>query len=267
MRLSSSRSLARSPIVQVLLYASFVGAVIWFTYEGAVATGYRWDWHRVPGYLLEIRDGTAVPGRLIDGLMVTLKITFWSFLLMVVFGLSAALLGRSPSLIGRWLARAYVELIRNTPLLVQLYVAYFVLAPIFGIDRTVCAVLTLAAFEGAYAAEIFRAGLDGVAKGQWEASSSLGLGTVDSYRFVLLPQAVRSILPPLTGQTVSLIKDSSIVSVIAVYDLTTEARDAIADSFLTFEIWLTVAAIYLVMTVSLSLAVTSLERRLARAYG
>jgi polar amino acid transport system permease protein len=173
-------------------------------------------------------------------------------------------LDRSASIVGRGLARGYVELIRNTPLLVQLYVVYFALSPVLGLDRTTAAVLTLALFEGAYAAEMFRAGLDSVPKGQWEAGDALGLSRFRLYRHVILPQAVRLVLPPLTGQTVSLIKDSAIVSVIAVFDLTTEARNIIAETFLVFEVWFTVALIYLSLTVTLSFAVTVLEHRLQR---
>jgi polar amino acid transport system permease protein len=254
----------RNPYLHLLVYALVMASLVWGVYAGAVSTGYDWDWHRVPRYLFAWEDGTLYRGYLIDGLLVTLKITILAFGLMIVFGLVAALLGRSPSLVGRGLARGYVELIRNTPLLVQLYVVYFALSPVLGLDRMTAAVLTLALFEGAYAAEMFRAGLDSVPKGQWEAGDALGLSRYRLHRHVILPQAVRLVLPPLTGQTVSLIKDSAIVSVIAVFDLTTEARNIIAETFLVFEVWFTVALIYLAMTVTLSFAVTVLERRLQR---
>ncbi|MFN7194513.1 MAG: ABC transporter permease subunit, partial [Rhodospirillales bacterium] len=101
-----------------------------------------------------------------------------------------------------------------------------------------------------------------VPKGQWEAGRSLGLSKAALYRHVVLPQALRLVLPPLTGLSVSLVKHSSIVSVIAVFDLTNEGRNVIADTFLTFEIWLTVAAIYLVVTGTMSLGVSQIERRM-----
>jgi polar amino acid transport system permease protein len=145
----------------------------------------------------------------------------------------------------RMIARAYLELIRNTPLLVQLFFIYFVMAPIFDLGRFASAVLSLSLFEGAYASEIFRAGIVSIHKGQWEAAQSLGLSTVDTYRRIILPQAIRRILPPLTSQAISLVKDSALVSTIAVYDLTMRGREIISETFLAFEIWFTVAAIYL----------------------
>ena len=138
------------------------------------------------------------------------------------------------------------------------------LAPTLGIDRFWTGVLCLAFFEGSYAAEIIRGGIASVAKGQWEASQSLGLSRYAAFRSVILPQAMRIILPPLTGQSVSLIKDSSIVSVIAIFDLTSEGRNVISDTFMSFEIWFTVAALYLVLTLSLSALAGWVERVMRR---
>ena len=136
---------------------------------------------------------------------------------------------------------------------------YFVLAPIFDLNRFYAAILALSLFEGAYASEIFRAGIVSIHQGQWEAAYSLGLSTFHTYRYIVLPQAVRRILPPLTGQAISLIKDSALVSTIAVYDLTMQGRAIIAETFLTFEIWFTIAAMYLMVTVTLSLVVNIME--------
>jgi polar amino acid transport system permease protein len=159
-------------------------------------------------------------------------------------------------------ARGYLELVRNTPLLVQLFFIYFVLSPIFEISAFASAVLTLSLFEGAYASEIFRAGILSIHRNQWEAAFSLGLGTWRTYRLVILPQAVRRILPPLTSQAVSLVKDSALVSTIAIYDLTMQGQAIIAETYLVFEIWFTVAAIYLGVTLALSFSVALLEKRL-----
>ncbi len=235
----------------------------WVLFAGAGALHYNWQWYRVPQYLYRFEQGIFYPGPLLRGLGVTLELSGWSLILTVVFGLTAALLQRSTSWIGHALARVYVEIVRNTPMLVQLYLVYFVLAPILGIERFAAAVLALAIFEGAYAAEIFRAGIEAVPRGQWEAAQALGLPRQALYRHVILPQALRVVLPPLTGLGVSLIKHSALVSVIAVADLTTEGRNLIADTFMTFELWLTVAALYLALTTSLSLLVGWLERRLA----
>ena len=162
---------------------------------------------------------------------------------------------------GRVVARGYLELVRNTPLLIQIFFIYFVLAPVLDMEAMTAAVLALSLFEGAYASEMFRAGILSIADGQWEAAHSLGLSTRDTYVFVILPQAVRRILPPLTGQAVSLIKDSALVSTIAIWDLTMQGQAVVSETFLTFEIWFTVAAIYLVITLSLSSLVHLLERR------
>jgi polar amino acid transport system permease protein len=173
-----------------------------------------------------------------------------------------ALFRMSSSFVARVVARGYLELIRNTPLLVQIFFLYFVMAPVLGIDRFVAAVLALSLFEGAYASEIFRAGIVSIHKGQWEAAHSLGLSTFHTYLHIILPQAIRRLLPPLTSQAISLIKDSALVSTIAVYELTMQGRAIVADTFMTFEIWFTIAAIYLVVTVALSIVVNIMEIRL-----
>ena len=160
------------------------------------------------------------------------------------------------------LARSYLEVIRNTPVLVQRFLFFYILAPIFGFDGFWAGVFTLAFFEGAHAMEIFRAGIQSVGRGQWEAAESLGLSPLDVYRDVVLPQALRLVLPPLTGLVVNLIKHSAIVRAIAIADLTTAGRNVVADTFMSFEIWFTVAAIYLVVTVTLSVFVSYLEHRL-----
>ncbi|MFO1424794.1 MAG: amino acid ABC transporter permease [Candidatus Competibacteraceae bacterium] len=245
-----------------LAFLAVLAGLGWVIVEGAGALHYNWQWYRVPQYLYRFEDGVFQPGPLLCGLGVTLELTGWSLLLTVVFGLTAALLQRSTSWTGRALARVYVEIVRNTPMLVQLYLVYFVLAPILGMDRFAAAVLALALFEGAFAAEIFRAGIEAIPRGQWEAADALGLSRYAVYRRVILPQAIRLVLPPLTGLAVSLIKHSALVSVIAVADLTTEGRNLIADTFMTFELWFTVAALYLTLTTSLSLLVGWLERRL-----
>ena len=122
--------------------------------------------------------------------------------------------------------------------------------------------MALSLFEGAYASEIFRAGIVSVHRGQWEAAFSIGLNNYQTYRLIILPQALRRILPPLTSQAVSLIKDSALVSTIAIYDLTMRAQTIIAETFLVFEIWFTVAAIYLTITLALSATVFYMEKRL-----
>ena len=240
------------PWVDIIKFLLVMVALSWLLYRGTERLGYNWQWHRVPRYILSFEGGKLILGPLMDGLIVTLRICSWSLVLAALFGLVTALLRMSNSFVGGAVARGYLELVRNTPLLVQLFFIYFLLAPVLGIGRFSAGVLALSLFEGAYASEIFRAGIVSIDKGQWEASHSLGLSTIHTYRYIILPQAIRRILPPLTSQAVSLIKDSALVSTVAIYDLTMQAQVIISETFLTFEVWFTVAAIYLILTVALS---------------
>jgi polar amino acid transport system permease protein len=258
------RLVSPSSIRDLFCFGLTAAAVFWLIARGSERLGYSWHWRQIPRYFFSIIDGQFIAGPLLKGLAVTLEITAISLVLAGCIGLVTALLRLSSSMVGRGLARAYLELIRNTPLLVQIFFLYFVMAPIFDIGRTATAILALSLFEGAYASEIFRAGIESIGRGQWEACHSLGLSRGQSYRWVILPQAVRRILPPLTSQAVSLIKDSALVSTIAVYDLTMEGRTVIADTFLTFEIWFVVAALYLLLTLTLSALANGLERRFPR---
>ena len=238
--------------MDITKFLMVVAVLIWVMARGTQQLGYNWQWYQVPKYIFQFQDGEFSFGPLLFGLAVTFRITAWGLVLSMIIGLVTALLRLSDSFLARIVARGYLELIRNTPLLVQLFFLYFVAAPILGIDRFTAGVLTLSLFEGAYASEIFRAGIVSIARGQWEAAHSLGLSTFHTYRHIVLPQAIRYILPPLTSQAVALIKDSALVSTIAIYDLTMQGQIIISETFLTFEIWFTVAAIYLVLTVVLS---------------
>ena len=245
----------------VLQFAVFVAALLGLAVSGAAGMGYNWQWYRLPEYLVRVVEGELLRGPLAYGLVVTLELTGWSVLISLAIGLAAALLRLSDSFSGRVVAKVYLETVRSTPLLIQVYLFYFVLGPILGLDRFWVGVLALSVFEGAFAGEAIRAGILSVRRGQWEAGASLGLSRAQLYRSVVLPQAVPLMLPPLTGIVISLIRNSAIVSVIAVFDLTTEARNIIAETFLSFEIWITVAAIYLAFTVALSILASRLERR------
>lgn len=239
-----------------------MGAVIWLLILGTERLGYHWQWYRVPQYIFSFEEGKFTSGPLIDGLAVTFQITGISLLLAFVFGLITALFRLSDSFLAKLLSRIYLELIRNTPLLVQIFFIYFVLSPLLDISRFTSAVLALSLFEGAYASEIFRAGIVSIHSGQWEAAYSLGMDRFQAYLHIILPQAVRRILPPLISQAVSLIKDSALVSTIAIYDLTMQGRAIIAETYLTFELWFTVAAIYLLITASLSAGINLMEKML-----
>jgi polar amino acid transport system permease protein len=247
--------MAATKAVLVLLAVAFI------LISGTERLGYHWQWYRIPQYLLTSGQGGFTMGLLLKGLVVTVQITALSLVLSLALGLVSALLRLSGSFVARAVSRVYLEAIRNTPLLVQIFFIYFVASPVLGIGRFSSAVLALSLFEGAYISEIIRAGILSVPRGQWDAAFSIGMGRLDAYRSVILPQALRHALPPLTGQAVSLIKDSALVSTIAVYDLTMQAQAIIAETYLTFELWFTVAAIYLLMTLSLSMAASYMERR------
>ncbi|MGD9281065.1 MAG: amino acid ABC transporter permease [Desulfobacterales bacterium] len=251
----------RTVLLDVFKYLAVVAAVTWFMFNGTRQLGYNWQWYRVPQYIITLVDNQPVPGPLIQGLLITIRITAISVVLAFIFGLTSALMRISRSFLARTIARGYLEIIRNTPLLVQLFFIYFVLSPILNISGFASAVLALSLFEGAYASEIFRAGIVSIHRRQWEAAFSIGLNTYQSYRLIILPQALRRILPPLTSQAISLIKDSALVSTIAIYDLTMRGQTIIAETFLVFEIWFTVAAIYLAITLVLSATVFYMEKR------
>ncbi|MBT8334499.1 MAG: amino acid ABC transporter permease [Deltaproteobacteria bacterium] len=254
-------STSRVPYKDIVIYLFIMAGIVYIVLRGASEQGYHWQWYRIPQFLYTHKDGSFTLGPLLEGLKITLHITWISMILTYVIGLATALLRLSDSIIGRVVARLYLEVARNTPLIVQLFFIYFVVAPVLGIDRLFAAILALSLFEGAYASEIYRSGIVSLPKGQWEASHSLGLTTFDTYRKIILPQAIRRVLPPLTSQTISLIKDSSLVSVIAVYEMTMQANAIVAETFLTFEVYFTIAGIYLVITVFLSQLVALLERK------
>jgi len=202
-------------------------------------------------------------GPLMLGLWTTLWLSAVSSFFGLILGLITGLARVSKNFTIRWLALLYVECIRGTPLLVQIFIAYFFLGTVFNLSRNVCGVGALALFAGAYVAEIVRAGIQSISKGQSEAARSLGMTALQTMRDVVMPQAFKRILPPLSGQFISLIKDSSLVSVIAITDLSKSGREIITSTFATFEVWLIVAAMYLLVTSLLSQLVFYMERRLA----
>lgn len=202
-------------------------------------------------------------GPLMKGLWTTLWISAVSSVVALFLGLFTGLARISKNFTVRSLAAIYVEIIRGTPLLVQIFIAYFLIGTVFDLSRNVAGIGALSLFAGAYVAEIVRAGIQAIPKGQMEAARSLGMTIPQSMVDVILPQAFKKILPPLSGQFISLIKDSSLVSVIAITDLTKSGREIITSTFATFEVWLVVAAMYLIITSVLSQLVYYMERRFA----
>lgn len=226
-------------------------------------TEYNWQWYRVSQYFFSFENGIFAEGLLLKGLIVTLKISLISLFFTIFIGLSTALMRLSSSPVLNFFVILYVELIRNTPLLIQIFIIYFVISPVIELSSFASAVVALSLFEGAYACEIIRTGISNISKGQWEASWSLGLTSFQNYRYIVLPQVLKRTLPMLAGLGVALIKDSALVSTISIYDLTMRGQSIVADTFLTFEIWFSVALCYFVLTASFSAIISFWEKRLS----
>lgn len=253
----------QSTAVSIGIYLVVVGFIISSAYNGSQAMGYNWQWYRVPQYFYTLSDDGFQWGEISIGLVKTIELSLLAFALSVVLGLAIALLRLSELVVGKGMAVIFLEIVRNMPLLVLLYLFYYVLGPIFELDRFWASILCLGVYHGAMVSEIFRAGINAVPKGQWEGARSIGMSTPQVYRFVVMPQSVRFMLPPLTGEAVNMIKSSAIVSVIAVAELTTIGRNIISDTFMSFEIWFTIALVYLIVTLILSIGVSFVERHYA----
>lgn len=204
-------------------------------------------------------------GPLLVGLYVTLKISVISIFFAIIIGIIAGILRISNNPLLKKLTVTYIELIRGTPLLVQIFIFYFFIGTVLHLDRFTAGVAALSVFAGAYIAEIVRAGIQSIPKGQMEAARSLGMNYYQAMRYIILPQALKRTLPPMAGQFISLIKDSSLVSVISITDLTKAGREVVTSTFSPFEVWFTVAFLYLILTSGLSFLVQLLERKLAES--
>ncbi len=211
------------------------------------------------------------PGLLMQGLWITLEVSVIATFFGIILGLVTGLARISSNPAFKWLSITYIELIRGSPLLVQIFIWYFVLGTLvnamlakYGISQVPSlwfGVASLASFEGAYVAEIVRSGIQSINKGQTEASRSLGMTYGQSMYHVILPQALRRIIPPLAGQFISLIKDSSLLGIIAIRELTKATREVVTSSLQPFELWFVCAILYLVLTFSLSMLLQYLEKR------
>ena len=257
------QSLFRSKPIAILLYLIVIYLIARMSVVGAESMGYNWQWYRVPDYLYKLTEDGFQWGEIVFGLVTSIDLSVKAFVLATIVGLFIALLRLSGLLVGSGVALVYLEFVRNMPLLVLLYLIYYVIGPIFKFDRYSAAIICLAVYHSATISEIFRAGINSVPRGQWEAAKSIGMSVAQSYRFIILPQSIKVMLPPLTNEAVQLIKSSAIVSVIAIAELTTIGRNIISDTYMSFEIWFTVAMVYLVVTLILSTCVSGLEKRFA----
>lgn len=248
----------------IILKITLVSSLVYFAATSSFFyIDYDWQWYRVIDFIFTLDNGVLKFGPLIKGLGITLLITVFSIALAMTIGIVTAILRLSNSILAKFVSRVYLEIVRNTPLLVQLLFFYFVIAPLFEINSFWSSVISLGLFEGAYISEIIRSGVLSVPKSQWDSSYSLGLNKYRTYKLVILPQGIRKTLGMLAGQLITLIKDSSLVSTIAVYDLTMEGQRIISETFLTFEIWFTIAAIYLIINLVLSFGVSKIEKRMS----
>lgn len=242
----------RTPVARASSFAFALVLVVGVTGGALWMLPYHWNWGPVRSYRQLY----------LDGWVATLGISAIALPLSCVLGLAFALAGRSASLPLRYVSRIYVELTRGAPLLIQIYLYFYVFANVVDVrNRYVVGPLILAAFTGAYISEIIRAGIESVGRSQLESARAIGLTTRQTYRFVIFPQAIRQILPALAGQFVSLVKDSSLLSIISVTELTKAASDVNSFTAAPFESYLPLAAGYLVITIPISLWTRSLEQR------
>ncbi|WP_240194613.1 amino acid ABC transporter permease [Desulfopila inferna] len=256
---------------------------------------YSWNWAIIPSYLLHYNEQTETwqSGLLLQGFFTTIRLSIWGTLLAALLGVMVGMMSISRRLFLRLSARTYVELIRNIPALVLVFIFYFFvsdqLIPLLHIDRLsrslsgesrllfsfflskpemitqfLSGVITLGLFQGAYIAEIVRGGIQSIEKGQWEASAALGLTSWQQMRRVILPQAIKNMLPPLANEFINTIKYSSIVSVISIQELTFQGMQVMASTQVTIEVWITITAMYLVLCLFLSMFVNRLEYKLSQ---
>ena len=219
-------------------------------YGGFRSLDYDLAWDRVWEYRAS----------LILGFRMTILISLGSLFLSTVIGLFFGLAQGSAILPLRLFARFYIEIIRGSPLLVQILIFFYVIANSLGINnRYIAGILIMSLFAGAYISEIIRASVEGVGESQWESARAIGLTRGQTYRLVVLPQVITRVLPPLAGQFASLVKDSSLLSIIAVKEFTMAAREINAATFSTLESYIPLALGYLALTIPLSLLTRKLE--------
>ena len=281
--------------LDALILAIVFGLIGYVLYRAHSHFNYHWDWRLIPGYFLryDAEQGHWVVNLLGQGLLATIRLAFWGSLLAALIGVVMGICRVSSSLFLRLISRTYVELIRNIPPLVFIFIFYFFISgqimPALAIEDRVAdagpiavaaitwlfgppeflpnflsGLICLALFEGAYMTEIVRAGIEAIPKSQWEAAWALGLRSRRVMGHIILPQAVHKVIRPLAGQFISLIKDSSLISLISIQELTFAGTELAVSSGRVFEVWLTIAALYFLLCFSLAQLFRWLERRLSR---
>ena len=280
------RQTAKWRAIDFVLLAAVAAAAIWAAQGLSESIAYRWDWPRALSYLLRFEDGEWRAGLLLHGLAATARLFVWGAIFALLFGVALAAARLAAARWARPAAIAYIELMRNIPPLVFMFVFYFFLSaqlPLPDLDAAVespwlratlsfcfgdlrlfenffAGVLCLAAFEGAFVAEVLRGAIQSVSGEQRESARALGLSRLQTARLVVFPQALRRALPPLAGQSVWLIKDSSILSVISIQELTFAGAETAVSSGRIFESWTLVLALYFALCWPLMLGFRKLER-------
>jgi len=283
--------------VDTIVIASAAFLVAYIIYKVDTVMIYNWHWGFLWEYILrwDEEQQAYAPNLLLKGLATTFRLVIWSMLLASIIGIVMGIMRTSSRIFFRTVSRLYVEFIRNMPPVVFIFVFFFFISsqfvPLLGIDElsvnaspetialleillgppelfanVISGILCLALFEGAYITEIIRAGIQSIDKGQTEAGQSIGLTRFQTLRWVIFPQAVQKVIPPLTGQFITLIKDSSIVSLISIQELTFLAQEVAYSTQYVFEIWLFVAGVYFCICYSLALLFAKLEKRSQRIY-
>jgi len=287
----------RATWLDAVLAALCVCVVGYFVWRINSVLDYGWNWSTIWPFVLKTdpASGRWVPNLIVEGLFTTIRLALWGILLAGIIGTLMGLARTSRYLLLRLIADSYVMLIRNIPPVVFVFVFVFFIASqimpalgigdwvraasptmqwwlsiLFGppklIDNFFLGLICLSVFSGAYVTEIVRAGIQSVNKAQIEAGDSLGMSRTDVLRFVVLPQALRTVLPPLAGQFIQLIKDSSLVSLVSVQELSFMAQDIQVATQRVFEVFVLVAVLYFVICFGLSQLFGVLERRAARAH-
>lgn len=210
---------------------------------------YNWEWKRALKLFSYYENGSIYAGVLLKGLVQTILISFFSLILSFILGFLSALLRISQYYSLRAISFVYVELLRNTPLIIQIFISYFIISNIFELDGYYAAIVALSLFEGAYISEIVRGSILSISKDQWDVSLALGMNKRQTLVNIILPQAVTIMLPSLGNIAVSIVKDSSLISIISVYELTFNAQKAVSENFLSFEVWFLVAFIYVFINI------------------
>jgi polar amino acid transport system permease protein len=253
----------RLPLSYSFLSVALIALIFLVLARSFYQLDYTWDFSILRPYIWLPSIEGGGPGLFLKGLWVTIKMSFEGIIFGTFLGIIFGLLLTTREKFSKLFALFYVDIFRNTPVLVQLYVAYFIVGTAFNLSGPVAGVLTMSLFCSAYVAEIFRGTLVNFEKGQLDAAKALGLSPFQIARKIIAPQALRTMLPPLIGQFVSLIKDSSLLSVVAVPELTKEAQNAVTVTFRSFETWFFIALLYFVVNTLVSSLGRYLEKRLS----